>query len=75
MADTQKVVAILITLISSIFSCIQLNIAMLNSQRDYLKKRMDIVRLLSFPAAQTVIVKRWERVREESDDFEFDLSG
>ena len=39
MADTQKVVAILITLISSIISCIQLNIAMLNSQRDYLKKK------------------------------------
>ena len=54
MADTQKVVAILITLISSI----QLNIAMLNSQRDYLKKRMDIVRLLSLPAAQTAIMKR-----------------
>ena len=31
---------------------------MLNSQRDYLKKRMDIVRLLSLPAAQTAIVKR-----------------
>ena len=58
MADTQKVVAILITLISSIISCIQLNITMLNSHRDYLKKRMDIVRLLSLPAAQTAIVKR-----------------
>ena len=58
MADTQKFVAILITLISSIISCIQLNTAMLNSQRDYLKKRVDIVRLLSLPAAQTAIMKR-----------------
>lgn len=60
MTDAQKVVAILITLTSSIISCIQLNITMLNSKRDYLKKRMDIVRLPFLPAAQiiTAIVKR-----------------
>ena len=37
---------------------------MLNSRRDYLKKRMDIVRLLSLPAAQTAIVKRLGKKRE-----------
>ena len=61
---TQKVVAILITFISSIISCIQLNIAILNSQRDYLKKRTEIVRLLSLPAAQAAIVKQLDKKGE-----------
>ena len=58
MAETQKVVAVLISLIASIVSCIQLNIAMLNSHADYMKKRMNIVRLLSLPLTKTAIVKR-----------------
>ena len=38
MAETQKVVAVLISLITSIVSCIQLNLAMLNSHAVYMKK-------------------------------------
>ena len=64
MAETQKVVAVLISLIASIVSCIQLNIAMLNSHADYMKKRMNIVRLLSLPLTKTAIVKRLGKKRQ-----------
>ena len=58
MAETQKVVAILISLIASIISCIQLNIAMPSSHTEYMKKRMNTVRLLSLLSTRTAKVKR-----------------
>lgn len=74
MAETRKVVAILIGLISSSVSCIQLNIAMLNSHADYVKKWMNIIRLLSNPATKTVIVKWLDKwVEDKNEDFGFDL--
>ena len=49
---------------------------MLNSRRDYLKKSMFIVRLLSLLTAQRAIVKRLGKKRERrSDDFGFDLDA
>ena len=69
MAETQKVVAVLISLIASIVSCIQLNIAMLNSHADYMKKRMNIVRLLSLPLTKTAIVKRLGKKRQRKKRF------
>ena len=63
MTETHKVVAVLISLISSIISCVQLNIAMVNSHADYLKKRMNIIRLFSLPTTGTGIVKRLGKKR------------
>ena len=69
MGETQKVVAVLISLIANIVSCIQLNIAMLNSHADYMKKRMIFVRLLSLPLTKAAIVKRLRKKRQRKKRF------
>ena len=58
MAETQKVAAIWFFLIASIVSYIQLYSAMLNLHTEYINKRMNVARFLSFPSTQTAIVKR-----------------
>ena len=73
MTKTQlKVVAILTSLIASIITSFQLNTAMLNSHTKYIKKRMNIVRLLLLPSSQNAIVKRLAKMRQRKSAFRFD---
>ncbi|XP_046854286.1 putative nuclease HARBI1 [Xenia sp. Carnegie-2017] len=64
MAETRKVVAILICLISSIISCVQLYNAVLNSHGEYIRNRMNIIRQLSLLGTGRGIVKRLGKKRQ-----------
>ena len=64
MAETRKVVAILICLMSSIISCVQLYNAVLNSHGEYIRNRMNIIRQLSLLGTGRGIVKRLGKKRQ-----------
>ena len=46
---------------------------MLNSLTEYIKTRMNIIRLFSLPSTQTEIVKRLAKMRQQKGAFKFDM--
>ena len=60
MADRQ-LVSLLLGHLSSLIACIQLHFMLLNLQADYVRKRLNIIRLLSAPVSRTGAVKRLKR--------------
>ena len=53
--------AILLGLISSLIACIELHVAMLNVHGEYLRKRMNIMKMLSVSTSQKIVSKRLKK--------------
>ena len=60
MAD-QECMAILLGLISGIIKCIQLHVTMLNVHGEYMRKRMNIMKMLSVSTSQKIVLKRLKK--------------
>ena len=60
MAD-QECMAILLALISGIIKCIQLHVTMLNVHGEYMRKRMNIMKMLSVSTSQKIVLKRLKK--------------
>ena len=53
--------AILLGLISSIIACIQLHVTILNVHGEYMRKRMNIMKMLSVSTSQKIVLKRLKK--------------
>ena len=53
----QECMAILLGLISSIIRCIQLHVTMLNVHGEYMRKRMNIMKMHSVSTSQKIVLK------------------
>ena len=53
--------AILLGLISSIIACIKLHVTMLNVHGEYMRKRMNIMKMLSVSTSQKTVLKRLKK--------------
>ena len=60
MAD-QECMAILLGLISSIIACIHLHVTMLNVHGEYMRKRVNITKMLSVSTSQKIVLKRLKK--------------
>ena len=60
MAD-QKCMATSLTLISSIIACIQLHVSMLNVHREYMRKQMNVMKMLSISMLQKIVLKHLKK--------------
>lgn len=57
----QNCLAVLLGLISSLIACIQLHVTMLNLHGEYLKKRMNMMKVLSVSSSQKIVLKRLKK--------------
>ena len=57
MAYSKVVASLLVALISSLISCIQINAAMINLHNQYIRDRQDVLRLLSMNSGHHKVKK------------------
>ena len=51
-ADRRQIASVLLGLISSLLSCMQLNVALLNAEISYARRRLDTSKLFTLSTAQ-----------------------
>ena len=66
MAYSKVVASLLVALISSLISCVQINAAVINLHNQYIRNRQDVLRLLSMNSCHQKIKKK-ERTITEGD--------
>ena len=58
MAYSKVVASLLVALISSLISCVQMNAAVINLHSQYIRDRQDVLRLLSMNSGHHKVKKR-----------------
>ena len=58
MAYSKVVASLLVALISSLISCVQINVAVINLHNQYIRDRQDVLRLLSMNSGHHKVKKR-----------------
>ena len=61
-ADRRQIASVLLGLISSLLACMQLNVALLNAEVSYARRRFDICKLLTLSTGQIGQQKQLKRV-------------
>ena len=64
-ADRRQIASVLLGLISSLLACMQLNVAQLNAEISYARRRLDICKLFTLSTGQNGRQKQLKRVGEQ----------
>ena len=66
MAYSKVVASLLVALISSLISCVQINAAVMNLHNQYIRDRQDVLRLLSMNSGHHKVKKRANHTEGDS---------
>ena len=61
-ADRRQIASVLLGLISSLLACMQLNVALLNAEISYARRRLDVCKLFTLSTGQDGPQKQLKRV-------------
>ena len=65
-ADRRQIASVLLGLISSLLACMQLNVALLNAEISYARRRLDVCKLFTLSTGQNGQQKQLKRVGKQS---------
>ena len=64
-ADRRQIASVLLGLISSLLACMQLNVAILNAEISYARRRLDICKLFTLSTGRNGRQKQLKRVEKQ----------